>query len=286
MTPLNPMNIRTPMPARITALLLLLFGWGSSRAGQDLYDLEHTLRFSDYLMRSRQYALAAQELERASFLAPGNDTIRLELLKAYRLGGDYQAGIRTIERTYLGRLEGMPAPFGKEYTRDLVLSGDFGRADFFLQGNRGMSLPDRNDFRLSLFLVQRKWEDARGFAAGNPDLNMRLVSLADESADLRYKHGGLALAMSAVIPGSGKFYTRRWKDGLISFVFVVANAYQAYRGFNKNGVESVHGWVFGGLALGFYTGNLYGSYRSARIYNRQLDDALQQKAMDIFRSEL
>ncbi|HDR89016.1 MAG TPA: hypothetical protein ENN63_05230 [Bacteroidetes bacterium] len=252
----------------------------------DFYNLENTLKFSDFLIRTRQYELAAQELERAAFFAPGEPNVQLKLLQAYRLGEQYQQSIGTVERLYMNRLTEMPADFGKEYLHSLILSGDHGRANYFIGAAANLDQADRNNYTLSILLLNRNWEEARDFAAENLPVNMRLANIARESESIRYKSARLALAMSAIVPGSGKIYTGKWKDGLISLVFVAANAYQAYRGFSKNGTESVHGWVFGTLAAGFYAGNVYGSYKSARIYNNQLDEALQQKALDTFRSGL
>ncbi|HDJ32567.1 MAG TPA: hypothetical protein ENF21_00495 [Bacteroidetes bacterium] len=252
----------------------------------DYYNLQNTLKFSDFLIRTRQYELAAQELERAAFLAPGNRGVQLKLLKTYRLGKQYHQSISTVERLYMNRLMEMPAEFGKEYLRSLILSGDYDRADYFIGTAGNLEQADRNNYTLSILLLKRNWEEARAFAAENLPVNMRLAGIAGESESIRYKSAGLALAMSAIVPGSGKIYTGKWKDGLISLVFVAANAYQAYRGFNKHGIESVHGWVFCTLATGFYAGNVYGSYKSARIYNNRLDEALQQKALDTFRSGL
>lgn len=269
--------------ALLAAFILPLY---AQTPATGFYDVENTLKFSDFLIRTRQYELAAQELERASFLAPGDRDVQLKLLQAYRLGGQYHQSIGTVERLYMNRLTEMPTDFGKEYLRSLILSGDYGRAGFFMEAADRLEPADRNNYTLSILLLNRNWEEARKFASENTPVNLRLAGIAGESESIRYKSAGLALAMSAIVPGSGKIYTRRWKDGLISLVFVAANAYQAYRGFNKHGTESVHGWVFGTLAAGFYAGNLYGSYKSARIYNNRLDEALQQKALDTFRSEL
>lgn len=251
---------------------------------QDLYNLENTLRFADYLMRTRQYHLASQELERAAFLAPDDAMVRLRLLSSYRLAGNYTESIRTVERYFLDSLESMPAPFGREYLGALILDEDYGRAGYFTGKNTRLEISDRNYFSLSLMLLQEDWKAAGNFISENQPQDQRLTSIVIKSENLRYKSAGLALAMSAIVPGSGKVYTKQWKDGLISFIFVATNVWQSYRGFNKNGIESVHGWVFGSLAAGFYGGNLYGSFKSARNYNQSLDNELREETLHIFRS--
>lgn len=87
--------------------------------------------------------------------------------------------------------------------------------------------------------------------------------------------------MSTIIPGSGKAYSKRWGDAVISFLFVTTNAYASYRAFNKKGIKSVNGWIFGGLAFSFYSANLWGSAKAARIYNSQLLQGYQDHAESI-----
>jgi hypothetical protein len=56
------------------------------------------------------------------------------------------------------------------------------------------------------------------------------------------------------------------------------NIWQAYRGFSKSGKNSVYGWVFASLATGFYIGNIFGSHKSAKKYNKKIDDNLYNEA--------
>jgi TM2 domain-containing membrane protein YozV len=81
----------------------------------------------------------------------------------------------------------------------------------------------------------------------------------------------VAGTLSTILPGAGKVYAGRWKDGLVSLLFVGANAYSAYRGFSSGGIQSPYGWLFGGLSAGFYIGGIYGSQKAARIYNHTLE---------------
>ena len=94
---------------------------------------------------------------------------------------------------------------------------------------------------------------------------------------MKYKSRFLAGSLSAIIPGMGKVYSGRWKDGIISLLFVAGTGYQAYRAFNDKGIESVYGWIMGSLSLGFYIGNIYGSAKAARLYNTKQDQFYREK---------
>ena len=73
--------------------------------------------------------------------------------------------------------------------------------------------------------------------------------------------------MSMLIPGTGKMYAGYWKDGLVSLLMTSMMAWQAYRGFDQRGIKSGYGWVYTGLATGFYIGNLYGTVKAVRKFN-------------------
>ncbi|HAX96598.1 MAG TPA: hypothetical protein DCY35_08790, partial [Prolixibacteraceae bacterium] len=92
------------------------------------------------------------------------------------------------------------------------------------------------------------------------------------------KSPALAALMSAVIPGSGKAYSERWGDAVISLLFVGSNAWASYRAFNKKGVKSVNGWIFGTLAFSFYSSNIWGSAQAAKSYNSEVNQRYQRNA--------
>jgi hypothetical protein len=87
----------------------------------------------------------------------------------------------------------------------------------------------------------------------------------------------LAMAMSTIVPGTGRFYTGDWKDAIISMITIGVTGYQAYRGFTIKGTKSAYGWVYGTIATGFYLGNIYGSFSSAKRYNKRKSEKLDQK---------
>jgi len=103
-----------------------------------------------------------------------------------------------------------------------------------------------------------------------------LVELSLKGQALKYKSPALAGIMSSVIPGTGKFYTKRNQDALYSLVLVGLMTWQAYDGFNEKGTKSVKGWLYASAGFIFYTGNIYGSVVSARLYNEKLNENIVQ----------
>jgi hypothetical protein len=150
--------------------------------------------------------------------------------------------------------------------------------------SRSSSLPKtrKSDYQLGAWLMQDQWitrqpyPDLPGIVSTAGDTS--LLKLYHESLLVRRKNPGTAVALSVVIPGMGKIYSGDWKDGLMTLLFVGVNSWQAYRGFNKDGIKSISGWIFGTMAFGFYTANLFGSWKSAGDYNQKQLDRISHEA--------
>jgi TM2 domain-containing membrane protein YozV len=82
------------------------------------------------------------------------------------------------------------------------------------------------------------------------------------------KSPALASILSGIIPGAGKIYTGEISDGIVAFITTSLFAFLAYDNFKAD--HDFRGWLFGGLAVAFYAGNIYGSYASAQIYNARI----------------
>ena len=133
---------------------------------------------------------------------------------------------------------------------------------------------------LSLLMLDEDWNSANAFykktSSSDPYFN-ELGVLLLEREKLQKKSPYLAAGMSTIIPGSGKIYTKNWQDGLVALLFVASNAWQAYRGFSKDGIKSTYGWVFGSIGAGFWLGNIYGSYKSAKKFNNHIQKGYHDK---------
>jgi hypothetical protein len=267
---------------RWASLFLGLFFVVNQSFTQDLYDLGHSRSYAAHLMRSRQYTLAGEEYERLVFLQPTNDTFRVQLLKAYRLGGQTDRGLQTWTTWTPPTLALTPSRINTEYANLLLFSSR--SADALAFAARPGALDSTTARRTQLYaqLLQQDWRAAQHSLEawpGQQPLPYRplLASLVESGQNQRYKSPALAAGLSTLVPGLGKVYTRNWKDGLISLVFVGLNGWQSYRRFHREGVDSAWGWVHGGFATGFYLGNIYGSHKAARVFNQRQRDHLQHE---------
>ncbi len=266
--------------ASIIALLLAL-----NVHAQNIYDIESSKRFARFLFNSEEFTLAATEYERVVFLDSTDIEARYLLLKSYRKAKQFNKGLKRAESLNID-LAFSSAAVQKEYSFLLIKTGNFMKAQSFLNQPTSLASADKDFLSLSLMLMYGDYKGAGEFA-NNANLSntydmQGLKRLAGEAAALNFKSPGLGLAMSAFVPGLGKVYANAWKDGLLTFLFVGSAVFQAYRGFNKHGTNSGYGWVYAGLGTGFYLGNLYGSYKAVNKYNHNLKHDIYHRTEEVF----
>jgi hypothetical protein len=252
---------------RVPLLLLATLLMPCLTQGQDLYDAAHSRRFAAYLYQSGSYGPAAREYERLLFFVPGNDSLRAQILSAYRRGGLYAEGLRRGQRMLLELPPPGAAPL-LEYGKLLIVSDSLTQADSLLRRFLG-GHPEAAHLRLGAACLRADWPLARELHSSLPDkrLQMQYEPLLTRAESIRYCSPALAASLSVLVPGLGKAYARQWKDGLIALVFVGSTAFQAWRSYERRGLSSPGFWIYGSLAAGFYLGNIFGSHRAAKRYN-------------------
>lgn len=260
---------------------LLLFFFCSGKS-QSLFDYQHTLQFANYLKSTGNYSMALSEYERALFLKPGNDTIVSEILDLYLKTGKPETGLRKALHFDYGK----PGPKAQyKIAQSFIVTGVPGNAFYLADTSRSLTIPNAEKIKITSLLLNYDFKKSGAFLeSSSPDLPERasFLALQKEGSELKFRSPLLASGFSAIVPGTGKIYSGEVKDGIISFLIVAGNAYQAYRGFSKKGASSVHGWVFGGLGMGFYLGNIYGSYKSAIRYNQNKKKKYSEKVIATF----
>ncbi len=253
----------------VIAIILLYL---SPISSQNLYDHNHSFLFAKFLYKTQQYKLAAEEFERVIFLKPENDTAKFLLIKSYRFEKQYSFGINRLEQMFIKQNISMSSKYANEYIKLLLLDNQTNKSIEYIKLNKSLDKQELNNYYISAIMLNRSWSEANNFIEKNDGVDNKLKFLCNKANSLKYKSPFLATSLSIFVPGLGKIYSKNWKDGLISFVFIVTNAWQSYRGFNKYGPNSAYGWIFGGLSVGFYGGNIFGSYKAAKRYNHKLED--------------
>ncbi len=264
-------------------ILLLLYTPLSLFAQQDLLDFNNSLKFARYLKTTRQLSFAAQEYERLNFLWPNDSIITIELVQTYRLNNQCDKFASSFKLLSNEEMIYKYRPYTYEYLR-FSLNCRNQDPNYFTFSSLLDSL-ENSFFVASYYWVNKQHDKLFDYYSNESMLisqaNADLYKITKAFYEQKYKSTFTGVLMSAVIPGSGKAYTNRWGDAFVSFLFVGTNAYAAYRAFNKKGVKSVNGWIFGGLAFSFYTANLWGTAKGVKNYNNNIKERYQNNAENI-----
>jgi len=256
------------------------------RAQQDIFSKTASKRYAEFLEQAQRYQEAAYEWERIALMSGKEDTACAKVIENYRKAGSLSGGLKFCKGL------DKKGPLCRHAFALIVLS--MPEPDTaLLRKEIQEDIPDvRNRLYLSIANGLRgDWAEA---ARQTSELSLprndgipvgQLSLLLKEAASKPDKKPCLAGSMSAIIPGSGKFYTGDITDGIMGLVFVGSTAFRSIRGFSKLGVKSPRGWIFGTLCLGFYTGNIYGSVKAAKRKNQKKRDVYRKKIVDLLSSD-
>jgi TM2 domain-containing membrane protein YozV len=269
----------------ITFLLLYVFKNANSQEfkiddSKNIYNEENTKLFKNYLINSGQYQLALLEIERLIHFDKSNDTLKLELLQTYRkMDNPFVAN--ELYNIFSNNIKpDFESLFSKEKVKILIDLKDYHALEKYVVNQDIFDNEYKNNMYLSSKLLQKNWKEAQLIVDNNNTIyHHSLQNIVNESKALKYKKPLLGGLFSAVIPGSGKFYAGAWQDGLISMVFVSANAFGTYRAFSAKGA-TFYSISLLTLGTGFYLGNVYGSYKAVKRSNQNKDVELYQSTLE------
>lgn len=132
------------------------------------------------------------------------------------------------------------------------------------------SLDFKNLIPLSNLILYRNFEEAKELAKKAAEQNQIFIDVSNSLNDYREKSPGLALTLSMLLPGGGKFYTGSYSQGLSSLLSVASFASACvYSGIDSEW-KSWQPYVYGGCGLVLWIVDIYGSYQSAKRYNAAL----------------
>ena len=264
---------------------ITLLSFVAAEESIEYYAPENVRKFADFLYQQGDYLRAAGEYERYLFYKPEeNEQIRYRIALCYRFDGKTERAIQGFEA--LLRMSSKSKYTSLAYYQigaTYFLTDQFERTALFLHE----TLPRITDARQHAeaeqliglsYLMQKQWSEAGEIfkalqgseVASISQKAMVYHSYAKKGADLPTRSPFLAGVFSTIVPGAGRLYTGRFSDALTSLLIVGITGWQAYDGFQRDGLSSVKGWTLGTISGIFYVGNIYGSVISARAYNRHI----------------
>jgi len=235
--------------------------------------------FADFLFNSELYELAAEEYERLLYYTPENIAALTKLVKCYTLTGNEHLIEQRFKLSETTNRELSLSYFDLLFS--LKKSEKF--KEFYLKQKGQLTVQHNQEMRLRSAILNNEWDTAQK-EIGQSKLSS-YAAIKEKIEQSNFKNPTLAAGLSALLPGSGRIYAKDAKDGLVSLLFVGSFGYQSYRRFDQKGIKDAGAWIFGGLALGFYVSNIYGSYQSAKYYNNKQNEKIYNFSLPLLLSE-
>lgn len=259
-----------------------------SRAQQDIFDKTESIQYARHLYESGRYGWAAEEYGRLLRWRPASDTFQYMMLNCYRRDMNYTQGMQQGLQLYRQNHLHTARP-SIELVKLMLLDDSTGMALWLLPRLDAIDTSGKTRLWFDGCMLNADWKAARSaYTLSIEDFDKREAFLYDSllcrAEHLHNKNPLLAGMLSTVVPGLGKVYAGRWRDGVMAAAVIAAMGYTAYEGFHMRGTRSVLGWMFGGLTLGFYAGDIYGSIKAARLYLPWRDHQITTHAKDIIAS--
>ncbi len=255
------------------------------QAPENIFDYAHSKKFAEYLFKTGQYDYAIEEFQRVLFLNPKDWQAKYKIVQAYLKRDDYFHAAGYFHQ-YFSVFDTLKPEVQKAGIVAHLFLNELDTANKLLQTSNLDSI-QKQTWILGIYLLKKDWNEARQYYKrhmANPSpVYHQFGTALQRRLEAKTKSPFVAGALSAVVPGLGKVYTKNYGDALIAFLFTGLNVWQAYRGFHKEGLKSTRGWIFGTLGLGFYLGNIYGSAKAAKRYNKRIDDEIEDEIKSVIK---
>jgi len=239
--------------------------------------------FVKYLFCTGDYLRTSNELQR---LIEMNQTSVNEDTLNFLLGKSFQK-LEQYEKSdeYFSKFYNSPSPLKGFAIREYIKNQFLNKNDFYFY--KLFSNAENYEW-MEYFYTLKIAAKLRALSDSEIEkdlMNVRDISrqlfLAQHIAKMRLiekKDPVTAGILSAIIPGSGKIYTEKYSDGIVSFLLTGIFGFLAYDNFSAG--HKFRGWLFSGIGSFLYAGNIYGSIMSAKIFNSEKNDKYRNDLFD------
>ena len=205
------------------------------------------LRFAHTLEKEGDTYRAITEYKRFLYYNPDADSIRYRIVYLYTREGLYGNAI-DVMRTVI--------------SKDSLYKETMGFL-FYRAGMYDSVYAYWKDKKLGLIDLQEG-----KFKEGLKKLGMKNLSPPSMKSPVA---GAL---LSAIVPGLGRIYAGRVGDGIYTLLTIASTSYFAYSFYREN--KKPGAYIFAGLSIFFYAGDIFGSYIAVNMYNNMVKEKFIQ----------
>jgi len=284
-------NLYTPLILKLLYLYIIFVLAGMHVFSQNIFDREHSEKYAEHLFINGKFIEASKEYERLLYIVPRDTFYSERLISAYIRSDEIEAGIQIFEDLTIKGFLCQTDYILKSYLYMLLQKNDVLKCKDMLTDSLLSIYPSLKDYYVSSLILSEEFEKARDILY--PEKKMisdsnELRNLYDfliEAQNQERKNPVLAAVLSAVIPGTGKAYANDFMNGAKVFFIITLYSFQSYRAYHIGGGDNIYTWLFGSGAVIFYSGNVYGSYKSAKRVNDYEKEKLRQNLLEFLLHE-
>lgn len=273
---------------RKTGIAFILICCGFFSFGQDARSIHDCIQFSDYLISNKLYddctLLIQQSLNQPDVTSPQKDTLFLKLGLVFFK--------QEINDSALISFNNIPkeSPLFTEsrFYKSYILSAEkkFNESFGAINDIKSTSTIDTANKQLYLAGISLLMRDtaqfrkiSTSFIKISTEIDLaqnNLNALYHEIKKTKRKSGLLAGTLSAIVPGAGKIYAGKARQGITTFLPVAIMGAQAFEAYKVGGKNSAMFYIYSGLFSIFYIGNIWGSVLSVSVcrneFNKDIND--------------
>ena len=274
----------------ILAIILVFSFFGKTAAQEIEFNLEHDLKFFNYLIENKLFDDAIQQtklFDYKSFSASQKDSVLFfKGFSFYNLNQNDSSNncFKKLtessvfySKSRLLSYKGFISENRISDAKDVLLS--------FTPENRmisetkklnlaGIALIERN------YLEYEKQIKSLEMLSSKTELTVqKLDENYNQLVSQKKKSPFVAGMLSGIIPGLGKVYAGKPRHGLSSFLVTTTFGIQAYEFYKKEGIKSTGFYVFGTLFTAFYIGNIWGSAISVKVIQEEYAHEINNKIL-------
>jgi len=270
-------------------LILLIFSF--SRVQGQQFNFSKELRFAQYLQDKEAVPEAIRVLEQVDT----STLSRAQKDSLFYMLGWAAYSVRQLDKSVGAFLKVSPDFSKYEKSRFFAAYCQAfqgrGHIDSASDGLRQLVLPDSTLRELRCFQLAGIALLKRDYKAFLPEQQQftyssyifekeehRMQLYYDKLRGFKHKSPLLAGVYSALLPGAGKWYAGKKKQGVAAFLPIISLAALTYEAYRKDGVKSARFIGFGTLFTIFYIGDIWGSTLSVKIrrneFNKEYDNKI------------
>lgn len=243
------------------AVIIILFVLAANNAkGQNLYDTAHTKVFAQYLYNTQQYKFAAEEYSRLADSSCSNYLdYALKSVECYEIVYDYKNAISQFEKHLLPQAKNDSQLFFS-YVKLLIKDHQYPSAYVYCDSVKAPYTTKIYNIKYGLSVIEGQ----------TPTQNQELIIpefKALVNSEIKQKRMFPAIAMSAIVPGSGRIYCGYVREGITAMLRSCFDYLHVVYGFRKYGFRDPYPLFFGTVSVCFYIGNIFGTAKSVNKYN-------------------